>query len=124
MDRREIEIPIRSGSRIAMTRARARAGIFRGSFMADIFLGVYRDNAALGQRVWPPQIDSASCLLLRVAFPRREQHGVASRRLASFRIPLAPSIHPSSLAALRLSSDRDKFRWRSASDVIMSYGAE
>jgi len=29
--------------------------------MADIFLGVYRDNKALGQRVWPPQIDSASC---------------------------------------------------------------
>lgn len=28
--------------------------------MADIFLGVYRDNATLGQRVWPPQIDSAS----------------------------------------------------------------
>jgi len=64
--------------------------------MADIFLGVYRDNAALGQRVWPPQIDSASCLLLRVAFPRGEQHGVASRRVASYRIPFASSTHPSS----------------------------
>jgi len=59
--------------------------------MADIFLGVYRDNAALGQRVWPPQIDSASCLLLRVAFPRREQHGVASARVASRRLA-SPSL--------------------------------
>lgn len=55
--------------------------------MADIFLGVYRDNAALGQRVWPPQIDSASCSLLRAASFLAASSIMASRRLASRRVP-------------------------------------
>lgn len=38
--------------RAATTRKHARK-------MADIWPRVYRDNAALGQRVWPRQIDSA-----------------------------------------------------------------
>jgi len=61
--------------------------------MADIFLGVYRDNTALGQRVWPPQIDSASCACF-CALRFLIASSMASRRLDSI---------PSSLAALRLS---------------------
>lgn len=93
--------------------ARFGARTFWGSFMADIFLGVYRDNTALGQRVWRPQIDSASCACF-CALRFLIASSMASRRLDS-------SI-PSSLAAVRLSRRCiDEFSRRFAPEIIVKY---
>lgn len=83
-------------------------------FVADIFLGVYRDNAALGQRVWLPQIDSASSL----ASARCVSLHLATRAWRRV-TPFFFHVHPSSLVKhiyitsmytfYRVAVSRDKF---------------
>lgn len=56
---------------------------------ADICPRIYRDKTALGQRVWPRQIDSASSLL-RVTLRYCEHYGRVPCHGFSFIFPVPP----------------------------------
>lgn len=81
-------------------------------------------NAALGQRVWPPQIDSGELASARCvsSSPPRRSHGVASRYVASRRVaspPRAASSIRLGRPRRRLYPPRYKFsRGDSAFDII------
>lgn len=89
----------------ASTVARGRCNDFGRSFVesfgekwptvrtADICPRIYRDNTALGQRVWPRQIDSASSLL-RATLRYRQRYGRFPAHGFSFifRLPFASAL--------------------------------